>query len=582
MNKKTLFGILTITLALSAQVQAQLTYTTNSDNTLTITGYTGTNTVLVIPTNINGLVVTSIGYNAFSAYDNPLTSITMPDTVTSIGATAFYGCHNAIFTIPSGVTNIGQGAFAYCSSLTTFTIPGGVTTLLTLTFLDCTSLTSVYFTGNAPTADSTVFEGDPTVVYYYPGTSGWSNTFAGVPAVLLAPNGSLQVIITPENLATYGAQWQVDDGSNQNSGATVTNLSVGSHTVSFTPVFGWNTPSNQVVIITNNALTTASGIYTPTSIPCPATATATVVDKFVVAATVTDGGCDYTNAPLVSILGGGGTGAAATAVVSNGIVVGITITDAGSDYTSTPALYIYTPISITVQPQSVVVDAYSNASFSVTAYGTPLNYQWSFNGTNIPTATSSNLTMSNVAQCNLGTYSVLVTNAFSTTNSSNATLSMYPYLAVPFAGLDTYWGYTNILSVDAWGSGPLSYQWYQNGVALPNATNQTLDLTGVQFTNAGLYSVVVTSPFGSITNAPEQVVVNPAGISVALYPGVTIQGVVGYSYLIQSTANLADTNSWVTVTNLTLTQPTELWIDTNTDASLPANAQRFYQVLPGQ
>jgi hypothetical protein len=48
-------------------------------------------------------------------------------------------------------------------------------------------LTSVYFQGNAPAADSTVFAGsgvggyDNATVYYLPGTTGWSNTFAGLP-----------------------------------------------------------------------------------------------------------------------------------------------------------------------------------------------------------------------------------------------------------------------------------------------------------------------------------------------------------------------------------------------------------------
>jgi hypothetical protein len=160
---------------------------------------------------------------------------------------------------------------------------------------------------------------------------------------------------------------------------------------------------------------------------------------------------------------------------------------------------------------------------------------------------------------------------------------MYPYLAAPFGGLDTYWGYTNTLSVQAWGTGPLSYQWFDNGSAITDATNETLTLAGVQLTNAGLYSVVVSSALGSVTNTPEQVVVNPAGVSFGgIYPSVIIQGVIGYNYIIQSTTNLSETNSWLTTANLILTQPVQLWIDTNTDASLPANPNRFYRVLPGQ
>jgi hypothetical protein len=83
-------------------------------------------------------------------------------------------------------------------------------------------------------------------------------------------------------------------------------------------------------------------------IPHRATATAQLVNGFVVGATITDGGCGYTNTPAVAIEGGGGSGAIATAVVSNGVVVGITIWDAGRDYTSTPTVYIYSPLGVQI------------------------------------------------------------------------------------------------------------------------------------------------------------------------------------------------------------------------------------------
>jgi N-acetylneuraminic acid mutarotase len=82
--------------------------------------------------------------------------------------------------------------------------------------------------------------------------------------------------------------------------------------------------------------------------PRTATATATLTNGSVVGATITDGGCGYTNTPLVVILGGGGTGATAMAVVSNGVVVNIIITDAGTGYTSAPYIYIYSPLGLQI------------------------------------------------------------------------------------------------------------------------------------------------------------------------------------------------------------------------------------------
>ena len=315
----------------------------------------------------------------------------------------------------------------------------------------------------------------------------------------------------------------------------------------------------------------------------PPRATPEVVNGFVVGATITDGGCGYTNTPLVLIEGGGGSGATAIAVVSNGVVVSIIITDAGIDYTNMPTIVIGSTPFITSQPQSVTVNAHDNASFNVTATGFPLlTYQWSLNNTNIWGATNSMFAITNVTQTNLGAYAVVVTNDFGSATNSNAMLLMYPYIVNPFTGAVTNWGENATLSVRAWGTGPLSYQWFLNGVAIQGATNDVLTLSSIQFTNAGLYSVVISSSLGSVTNAPAQVTVTGPELSLALYPGVTINGVVGYTYTIQSTVNVADTNSWVTLTNLTLTQPMQLWVDTNVNASLPTNRYHFYRVLPGQ
>jgi hypothetical protein len=239
--------------------------------------------------------------------------------------------------------------------------------------------------------------------------------------------------------------------------------------------------------------------------------------------------------------------------------------------------------TITEQPESVVLNAYDNASFSVTASGPLLlNYQWSLNGTNISGANSGTLTISHITQTNLGMYAVVVSNEFGSVTSSNAMLSMYPSIVAPFTGAVTYWGQTNTLSVEAWGTGPLFYQWFDDGNTIDSATNQDLTLTTIQATNAGLYSVVVSSALGSVTNPPAQVIVEPAGVCLGFSPTLTISGVPGYTYVIQSSTNLADTNGWATITNLTLTQSNQLWVDTNVNASSPFNPMHFYQVLPGQ
>ena len=247
-------------------------------------------------------------------------------------------------------------------------------------------------------------------------------------------------------------------------------------------------------------------------------------------------------------------------------------------------VFVYAPVVIQIPPISQVVPAFASATFQVVASGfpTPYLYQWMLNGTNLTGATNSAFTITNVSPSDTGSYQVQVGNGFSTANSIVATLNMAPSIISPFAGATTIWGRSATLSVGVEGSGQLNYQWYDNGIAIAGATNSTLNFPSIQFTNGGLYSVVVSSLFGSVSNVAAQVVVNPAGLSLGFSPTLTITGVVGYTYVIQSTTNLTDTNSWLTLTNLTLTQPVQIWVDTNVDASSPFNPKTFYRLLPGQ
>ena len=114
---------------------------------------------LVIPETIDGKPVIHIAENAFSRCTN-LTSITIPDSVTSIGRKAFSYCTNLTsITIPDNVTSIGSAAFWGCASLTSITIPDSVTSIGSSNFYGCTSLTSITIPDSVTSIGSQAFFG---------------------------------------------------------------------------------------------------------------------------------------------------------------------------------------------------------------------------------------------------------------------------------------------------------------------------------------------------------------------------------------------------------------------------------------
>jgi len=88
-----------------------------------------------------------------------------------------------------------------------------------------------------------------------------ANSVASATGTYVEQFGSLYVSISPAAAIADGAQWQVDGGAWQNSGATVSSLTVGNHLLSFNMVGGWTTPSNQTVLIKSNAVAKATGTY---------------------------------------------------------------------------------------------------------------------------------------------------------------------------------------------------------------------------------------------------------------------------------------------------------------------------------
>ena len=75
--------------------------------------------------------------------NNTITSITLPEGLTSIEDEAFSGCNLTSITIPESVISIGKSAFSGCSNLLSVIIPNGVTSIGSSAFYECSNLKSI-------------------------------------------------------------------------------------------------------------------------------------------------------------------------------------------------------------------------------------------------------------------------------------------------------------------------------------------------------------------------------------------------------------------------------------------------------
>ncbi len=219
-------------------------------------------TSVKIPDSVTGTI------DAFM-FCTSLTNVIIGSNVTSIGPEAFAFCTNlAGVTIPNRVSRFGNGAFEECYSLPSLTIPASVSSIGNDAFSQCFNLTNVFFEGREPFDGGGVFYEDPALsaVLYVYGTPGWKAKYSGVKTAPCTISGAplvgtMQVTITPAAALADGAKWQADNGTTNDSGVTLTNLLVISHTVTFASVAGWNAPVKQTIMITNGAIAQVRGVY---------------------------------------------------------------------------------------------------------------------------------------------------------------------------------------------------------------------------------------------------------------------------------------------------------------------------------
>jgi len=247
--------LLAVLVLAGASVNAQ-TYTSGdwqysvSGGEATIRGYLGTSNSIVFPSTIDGNPVKTIGSGNNVSGLSSVTSITIPEGVTSIGSNAFEN-RSALTSvnIPSTISLIGGAAFAFtglqsidlsnttanvgesifyacsaltsvklplnigvvhgwmfygCSSLSEVIIPAGVYSIANGAFANCSSLTKIYFLGNQPVSVpmASSFQNSPVTLYVLPTSTGWGASFAGRPVVSVS---STEILTTPNKFQLFSS-----------------------------------------------------------------------------------------------------------------------------------------------------------------------------------------------------------------------------------------------------------------------------------------------------------------------------------------------------------------------------------------
>ncbi len=180
-------------------------------------------------------------------------------------------------------------------------------------------------------------------------------------------------------------------------------------------------------------------------------------------------------------------------------------------------LFVPAGIAITMQPSPTnqLVGTGQSISYSVTASGSPLNYQWRHNRSAVTNATNSTFTIASAQPSDSGNYDVLVTNNTYAVTSTvvSVTVTNLAIITQPVSVTTGYAG-AAAFTVIAVGAQPLFYQWWQNGSPVADATNSTLAFSPLIPANAGNYCVVVSNSLASLSSAVATLTLTGAPITL--------------------------------------------------------------------
>jgi hypothetical protein len=241
---------------------------------------------------------------------------------------------------------------------------------------------------------------------------------------------------------------------------------------------------------------------------------------------------------------------------------------AGTATSAGATLSVLTPVVFSTHPSSADINIVGGTtrilSVKVTGSG-PFTYQWRKDGASIAGATLTSYTVAAGVAAGSAVYDVVVSNPVGSSVSNPVKVNTHLSVGIASqpSSLGAVLGRQALFSVTPSGTGPFTYQWMKNGVAIAGANGPSYSITSVVATDVGSYSVRVSNVVSSVVSfaatlsivTPPSVVTQPSAFSKIqgqtvsftvsvrgttpltyqwLKDGVVIPGAVGLTYVIPS------------------------------------------------
>jgi len=238
----------------------------------------------------------------------------------------------------------------------------------------------------------------------------------------------------------------------------------------------------------------------------------------------------------------------------------------GTATTNNATLTVNSPVSISTQPNNITICDNSAATMSITVTGTsPITYQWYVDGDTVVSGTNSSFSINNADTANEGNYYVRASNLcnYVQSNSVSLTINETPSITSQPTSSVVCSGSSAQFNTIASGTGPFTYQWYNDAGAIASANNPSYLISQTNALDGGDFYVEVTNSCGTTTsnnalltvNQPVAITSQPNNISIcdnsSATMSLTVSGTspIMYQWFAMSDSISGATNNTYTINN---------------------------------